>query len=85
MITKEKLRIFKKYNSDIDAWARVANRKELKVISDNDWYQIDEFIQNLGLISKNSVSESFKLSVFEKLEQACDNIETMEKLKNMAN
>ncbi len=83
MITKEKLDTYKRYDGDIDAWARKGSRKEHALMEDQDWYLIDGLIQDLGLIEKKMASESFCEIVNTKLTSVCDSEETIRSLKKI--
>jgi len=83
MITKDKLNIYKKYSGDIDAWARVGKRKELSIINDQEWSQIDTLINDLELIEKGHASDSFKHQTNKKLEEFCENEEIQKNLKSL--
>ena len=41
MITEDKIKIFKRYDGDIDSRVRSGSKKEKFVMTDNDWYIID--------------------------------------------
>jgi len=85
MITKEKIIIYKKYNGDIDAWARVGKKRERAVMSDRDWSLIDEFVQNLEMLKKGFVSKNFEIQTYEKLEKLCENEEAIKEIKSIVN
>ena len=83
MISSKKIKIYSKYQGNIDDWARSVSRREYKVLSDEDWFLIEELIQNLEVIEKGLTSEDFKDKVLKKLQKSCDSLETQEKLKNL--
>ena len=83
MITRNKLKIFKKYSGDIDGWARFGNKSELELMSDDDWKLIDELLQSLESVKKGLVSKYFKSQILNRLEEACDSKETRYELKSM--
>ena len=82
MITKEKIRIYNRYNGDIDDWARQGSRKEHASISDQEWYLIDELIQGLHLIKNGLASSVFLENIDLKLKAHCDE-DTIILLKKM--
>jgi len=45
MITKEKISIYKKYEGNPNAWARIGTSEEKELMSDDDWFLIDSLIQ----------------------------------------
>ena len=48
-ITAEKLRIFRRYDGQIDDWVRVRDRREHSIMSDQDWSDIEELRHRLWL------------------------------------
>ena len=82
MISKQKLNIYNKYKGDIDAWSRSGSKKEKEVISDDEWFLIDELLQDLQLVEKGLASESFIKDFNSRLNSNCD-YETISKLKLM--
>jgi len=59
MITQGKIKIYKKYSGNIDSWARSGSKKEKLIMTDNDWYIIDELIQDMSLAKKELASPTF--------------------------
>lgn len=62
MINNEKILIYKKYEGNLDAWARIATYEEKKAMSDDDWYLIDDLIQNV-VISRPDMMQILKRNV----------------------
>ena len=58
-ITEEKLRIFQRYRGDVDGWARVRDRHEHNVMSDDDWSDIEELRHRLWLQEHEAVAPEF--------------------------
>jgi hypothetical protein len=69
MISKYKLRIFKKYGGDIDMFARAGTKSDHKLIEDPEWYTISSLIQNLQLIDKKLVSAEFEQKTLAEIKQ----------------
>lgn len=67
MITEDKVKIYKRYNGDIDSWARSGSKKEKSIIIDEDWYVIDGLIQDLSLVKKGLASSGFSETLNVKL------------------
>jgi hypothetical protein len=84
MITKDKIRIFNKYDGNIDSWARSGSKKEKLIISDDDWYIISTHIQDLFLVKKGLTSEDFNNSLKNKLKETCDSEDTIKQLETIA-
>lgn len=83
MITRDKLKIYKKYSADIDGWARVGKKSELEIMNDDDWTLIDELLQNLELVEKGLASDSIKSQILDKLNGSCDSDKTKQELKSL--
>ena len=84
MITAKKLSIYRKYDGDVDGWARVGSRREKKVMSDQDWYEIDELLRRLHLVEKGLASEEFESQTREMLEERTENAEVARLLRKRA-
>jgi len=84
MITEEKIKIYTRYKGDIDGWARTSRKKEQNVMEDSDWYLIEALIQDIQLVKKGLASSVYSNNVNEKLTSNCDSVETIKKLKAIA-
>jgi hypothetical protein len=60
MITKEILKIYKKYKGDIDMWARLNRKDESSLINDKDWQMIENCINDIRLISRGLAADTYK-------------------------
>ncbi len=80
MITVEKLKIYKKYSGNIEGWDRFGKKKDKSFLEYEEWELIDELIQNLELVEKGLVSDSFKAQTLNKLNDACDCEKTKQEL-----
>lgn len=47
MISSKKIKIYSKHQGNIDDWARSVSKREYKVLSYEDWFLIEELIQNV--------------------------------------
>ncbi len=81
MITQDKIKIYKRYNGDIDSWARNGSKKEKLVMNHDDWYIIDGLIQDFSLVKNGLTSLTFNDNLHNKLKENCDNEETIQVLK----
>jgi hypothetical protein len=84
MITQNKLKIYTSYSGDSDSWARMSSNKEKEVMNDADWSLIGSLLQDIQLVKKGLTSKEFSLSLQEILLKNCDNIETINQLKKIA-
>ena len=83
MITEYKIILYNKYSGDIDEWARNNSKKELSIMSDDDWFLIDGFIQDLTLVKNGLASLEFSNSLNISLKENCDTEETINKIKKI--
>ncbi len=84
MITEGKIKVYKRYNGDIDSWVRSGTKKEKLNMTDEDWYLIGDFIQDLVLVKKGLASLDFNKTLKAKLQEKCDNNQTVEQLQKLA-
>jgi hypothetical protein len=59
MITLEKLRTYQEFNGDIDGWARASNGKVKSLMTDADWFLIDELLMGLAIVGTGLASPHF--------------------------
>lgn len=83
MITQDKIKIYKRYKGDIDSWARSGSKKEKSIMEDNDWYIIDDLIQDLYLVRKGLTSLAFSDDLNNKLVENCESEEIIQILQAM--
>lgn len=83
MITEIKLKIYKKYKGDIDSWARGGLKNEKENIKDNDWFLIDNLIQDIHLVKKGLASKDFERNLIDKLMDECENDNVIDILKSL--
>ena len=84
MVTKNKLRIYERYDGDIDSWARTGSKREKSVMTDNDWHVIERLIQNVVLMKKGLASCNFSASLSQQLKESCDTASTIDRLQHLA-
>jgi len=84
MITVDKIKIYSRFNGNVDGWARVGTTEEKSIMNDDDWFLIDTFIQDLSLVKKRLASDSFMKSINERLKENCDTDETIQAIRDLA-
>lgn len=84
MITEDKIKVYKRYDGDIDSWARSGSKKEKLIMTDEDWYVIDGLIQDLTIVKKGLASSGFSENLNVKLKETCDNDSTVNQLQKLA-
>lgn len=66
MITRAKIAIYEKFGGDIDGRARSGTARDHELITDDEWYLINNLVQRLtvienGLASTEFTEETYKL------------------------
>jgi hypothetical protein len=61
MLTVEKLRVYESYGGDIDGWASCKASGNAGVMTDDDWYLIEELRQGLALVTAGATKEFTEL------------------------
>ena len=84
MITSDKIKVYSKYNGDPDGFARTNRKKDIGVIEEGDWKVIDSFIQDLGLIQRDLVSDEYKRNFEERFQRLTDQEKTRIKLRELS-
>jgi len=72
MITIEKIKIFNSYGGDVDGFLRMKRDKESRLIEDNEWSLIGDFLQDMALINKKLAAQSYVDLVLKKMKENCD-------------
>jgi hypothetical protein len=83
MITRRKIEIFKKFNGDIDHFARVGTDQEKKDILDKDWASIDSFLQDFELVENGLVSDSFVGNLGNRIKENFESETIVQELKRI--
>lgn len=81
MITLKMIDLYKKYNGDIDGWARTAGIDEKSVMTDSDWYEIDAFVHEYGLVKSGLASARYAEKLNNRMLAAVGDDEALEGLK----
>lgn len=72
MITLEKLNTYKSYNGDIDGWARSGPSWQKQVMTDEDWFLIENLIQDLTLVQRGLAAPDFIENLNNRLKDKCN-------------
>ena len=78
MLTMKHLEIYEAFGGDIDGWARNADKG---IITDADWYLIDELLQNLKLVKSGLTSTSLETTIKDKIFAATENQDVRNRLE----
>lgn len=84
MITAEKLRIWRAYAGDPDAWSRHATPAEKLAITDDDWHEITELLQQLTQVARGLASPEYTDRIHAALREKTASAEVAAELAAMA-
>ena len=82
MITKEHLKIYKRFDGDIDMWGRTTKSNDQ--ITDAHWFEIEGLLQNLIIIKNGHASKEFTTKTLQQIKTSCENSEVEQELIEMA-
>ena len=83
MITIQMLKIYERYNGDVDRYTRASGAK-LSILSEADFFTIGRFISDLKLIGNEVAAASYETHVFEQINSLVDNDQTKEYLLKLS-
>lgn len=72
MITQRHLELYSEYAGDGDAFVRFAKPEEHALMSRNEWMLIGDLLQDMELLGRELVSDSFAESAKHRLKELCD-------------
>lgn len=81
MLTLEKLSVYRRFNGDIDAWARTSGPADPSGMTDGDWYLVDELRQALGMVASGLAAPEFTASVERRLIASTPDEQTRQALR----
>ena len=84
MLTKKKIRVFRKYKGDGDAWVRSFWPWNKKAMTAEEWAMLSQLVSEFKLINNGLAADSYKEDVLEKARANCYDEETVEELKKLA-
>lgn len=84
MVTLDKIRIYNKFQGDIDAWARLGSKKEKSIMNDSDWVLIDGLIQSMRMKTKGLASNELLDDLKNRLGENCDCSKTVDHIAKIA-
>ena len=85
MITILKLREYEKYHGYYDGFYHQKVKQGIHETNDEEWFLISKFIQNMRLINKGLTSNEFSENLEKSLKENCDNKDSINLLKKLAN
>jgi hypothetical protein len=81
-INLEMLKIFQQYDDDVNKLIGNVNESN-QLICKNDYFDIQELLHDVFLLKNHETTESFKQVIMEKLNEWCENQETIDYLFKM--
>lgn len=83
MITIEHLRIYKKYDGDIDFFAKMGRKAEKALFEDNTWRLLEDYERGIKRIVKGLATEEEKTKTLEDLKRDADGVVFGEMVKGL--
>jgi hypothetical protein len=84
MLTLEKIKEYELNNGSYEGFYYQRIEKRVNVLSDQEWYLINDLIQDIQLVDQGLTAVEFIQALDNKLEDLCDNKETIQYLKEVA-
>lgn len=84
MITLRKIKIFQKFDGNIDHFARSGRTQDKLEISDKDWALIDSFLQDLELADKGLAADTYVKKLDERIKENLESEAVLQELKRMS-
>jgi len=84
MITKVKLKEYEEYHGYYDGFYMQKVKNGTNITNEDEWYVISSIIQDIRLVIKRLVSKEFSDNLNKRLKENCDNEETIDQLKKLA-
>jgi hypothetical protein len=84
MITAEKLKIYKHFRGDRDAWARRGVFGYRDQMTDRDWTAIDELLQSLKIIQDGQATSEFAAQTNARIDDLTENEDVCIVLRELA-
>jgi len=84
LITDKMIDIYEWFSGDVDGYARLSKPEQRRIISDNDFFKLTDFLQSLKMINKNLASDTFKDNIYRELNLICENDLVIKRLENIA-
>ena len=76
MITSEMLQIHNKYDGYYDGYY-MQNKNKSNIIDEDDWFLINNLVDDAMMIKKNLASKYFENKFFKQLKENIDNLDVM--------
>ncbi|MFY7665155.1 hypothetical protein [Flavobacterium sp.] len=83
MITLRKVKIFQKFNGDIDHFARIGKTHDKEEISDRDWLLIESLLQDLELVANGLAADTFIKRLDERIKENLESEVVLQELERM--
>lgn len=84
MITKEKIKEFEDYHGYYDGFYIQKVKNKTNLTSDDEWYLMDELLQDFKLVRKGLTSKEFSDRLQNRLKENFDNQESIEYFQRLA-
>jgi len=83
MITSKKIKIYKRFNGQIDDWSRFGSKLEKSALTSEEWYLIESLVQDIEFTKKGLSSSFYKVELNRKLKLVCEDEKTIIELEKL--
>lgn len=83
-ITLDMLRIYRRFDGDVDAWVRLGTTAEQSIMTDVDFHTIGSFIQRCAVVKGGLAAQEFPQQVSHELNQATSDEAVAREIMEMA-
>jgi hypothetical protein len=83
VLTLEKLAVYRRFDGDIDAWARTSGPAGPSGMTDADWFLIDELRQALAMVASGLAAPEFRAAVERRLTASAADEQTRQALREL--
>ena len=84
MITAEKLKIYRRFGGDGDGWVRMGTRREKKIMTDQDWAEIDQLFQRLRIEKSGVAADNYIMETERMIAEYVENVRVANEMRECA-
>ena len=84
MLTLDKLRVYQRFDGDLEGWARTTGGRDDSGMRDEDWFLIDALLQGLTLVASGHATQPFATALEQRLLDADTDAVTRQALRALA-
>lgn len=84
MITLEKLKIFARYDGDVDMFGRAGRTGERELFPDSERHLVDRLIEDATVLDRNLGSEQRNAEALKRLQDNCEDEKVIDEIRRLA-